>query len=528
MKRLPIYSVLLSITALGMGCEKHFLDVNVSPNNPTTASPALVLTNALTQTASIVSTDFVYMNGTQNYYGSSSQAATPGPVTTNNFTTASLASVWTDTYHNLNDYAYIGQEAAATGEWFLVGVAKTMTSLDYQMLVDSYNDVPFSQALKLDSGIITPVYDKAQSVYDSCIMELDSAISLFENTALIEGYNPGSADVMFQGNAVLWAKFANTLKLRMLLHEINVSSRQALIKTEMAEIAADPIGPLGQGESALVNPGYATDESAHLNPLWSTVGYAFNGSAAFIGAVANSYFINKLNGYSDPRVGYFYNTNSAGLIEGAALGGQGGNSSACYFGGPNNLENTANNIPFNDTLPKGVSAPTTFGLLQSPTMSAIVVSSWESLFLQAEAVVRGLLPGNAQTLYEQAITDNFTYLNVTFGPANAYNPSPAAYAQNYLVQPIPNVGWNASAGNALLAVITQKYISLCFTDPLESRTDYRRTGYPSDLPFPDNPERLYDYPFRLLYPQVEYNTNADNVGVEGTITPVSPKIFWMP
>lgn len=521
------YIALFSAAVCLSACGKHYLDINTNPNSPSQASAALVLTNALTQTASIVSTDFVYMNGTQNYYGSSSQAATPGPVTTNNFTSSSLASVWSDTYHNLNDYAYIAQQAAASDQWFLVGVAKTMTSMDYQMLVDSYNDVPFSQALKLDSGIITPIYDKAQDVYDSCVEQLDSAIAIFENAPLIQGYNPGAADLMFQGNVTLWTKLANTIKLRMLLHEIGVTSQQAFIKSEMAEIAADPVGLLGAGQSALVNPGYATDEAAHETPLWATIGYSFSGNAAFVGAVANSYFIDKLNGYNDPRVGYFYNTNSAGLIEGAALGGQGGNSAACYFGGPTNLEN-ANNIPFDDTLPAGVSKPTVFGLLQSPTMSSIVLSSWESLFLQAEAVVRGLLPGDAQTLYNQAITDNFVYLNVTFGPANYYNASPSAYAQRYEAQNIANVGWNASSGNPLLAIITQKYISLCFTDPLESWTDYRRLGYPGDLPFSDNPERLYNYPFRLLYPQVEYNTNAANVEAEGTITPVAPKIFWMP
>jgi Starch-binding associating with outer membrane len=515
------------MTIFGAGCEKHFLDVNTSPNNPAAASPALVVTSALTQTASIVSTDFLYMNGTQNYYGSSSQAATPGPVTTNNFTTSSLAGVWYDCYHNLNDYAYIAQQSAVLNEWFLVGVAKTMTSLDYQMLVDSYNDVPFSQALRLDSGIINPAYDKAQDVYDSCIMQLDSALAIFENAPLIATYTPGASDVMFQGDATMWAKFANTLKLRMLLHEINVTSQQSFIASEMAEIQSDPAGLLGAGQSALVNPGYATDQAAHETPLWSAVGYGFNGAASFIGAVANSYFINKLNGYNDPRTGYFYGTNSAGLVEGAALGGQGGNSAACYFGGPVNLENS-NKLPFADTLPTGVSAPTLFGLLQSPTMSSIVLSSWESLFLQAEAVSRGLLQGNAQTLYNQAITDNFVYLNVTFGPANAYNPSPAAYAQSYEAQAIANVGWTASAGNPLLAIITQKYISLCFTDPLESWVDYRRTGYPNDLPYTDNPERLYDYPFRLLYPEVEYQTNEANVEAEGTITPVSPKIFWMP
>jgi Starch-binding associating with outer membrane len=527
MKKVSIYIILLSATVFATSCEKHFLDVNTNPNNPSQADPALVLTNALTQTGAIISSDYLYINGTQNYYGSSSNAATPGPVTTNNFTSNDFANSWGDNYHNLNDYAYIAQQGALANKWLLVGIARTMTALGFQMLVDSYNDVPYSQALQLDSGIINPVYDKAQDIYNSCIQQLDTAVSIFENAPLIEGYNPGNADVMFQGNATLWAQFANTVKLRMLLHEINVSSQLTTIQAEMQKIANDPVGLLGAGQSALVNPGYATDIAAHLSPLWVSVGYNINGAANFIGAVANSYFINKLNSYNDPRVGYFYNTNSAGLVEGAALGGQGGNSSACYFGGPLNLENS-NNIPFNDTLPAGVAAPANFGLLQGPTMSSIILSSWESLFLQAEAVQRGLLPGNAQALYNQAIIDNFAYLKVTFGPSNAYNASPVAYAQSYEAQNIANVGWSASTGNPLQAILTQKYISLCFTDPLESWTDYRRTGFPSDLPFSDNPERLYNYPFRFIYPQSEYNTNAANVGAEGTISPVSPKIFWMP
>lgn len=528
MKKITVYLSVIPALMLSVGCGKHFLDVNTNPNQPSTADPALVLSAALTSSAKIVASDYVYINGTQNYYGSSSNAATPGPVSTNNLTSSDFAGSWNDNYLVLQNYQFIETEAAATSKWFLVAAAQTMKAFHFGMLVDTYNDVPFSQALQESNGIFTPKYDKGQDVYDSCVKLLDSAVSIFENASLLSAYNPTTADVMFGGNQNEWAQFANTVKMRLLLHMINVSSQQSLIQSEMQLIAADPNGCLGAGESALVNPGYSTASSANMSPLYSTVGYTINNNYAFIGAVANSYFISKLNSYNDPRIGYFYNANAAGQVTGAAIG-IGGNPTASYFGGDVNLQLVHSNgtltYPFN--FPYQTGLPSQWGLMQSPSQPAILISSWESEFLQAEAVQRGLLPGSAQALYEQAITDNFAWLNV-FTDGNTANLSTGYWSTAYLAQNIANVSWAASSADPLGAILTQKYISECFTDPLESWTDYRRLGYPKDLPYTNNPARIYAYPFRFIYPQVEYSTNAANVNAEGTITPVSPKIFWMP
>jgi hypothetical protein len=157
-----------------------------------------------------------------------------------------------------------------------------------------------------------------------------------------------------------------------------------------------------------------------------------------------------------------------------------------------------------------------------------VLSSWESLFLQAEAIQRGLLPGGAaaaETDYEQAITDDFTYLNVYTDGVTVGNP-PSYYATAYYSQSLPNVGWAAST-NKLQAIITQKYISLCFTNVEEAWTDFRRTGYPSSLPFSTDPAVVYPRINRFIYPQSEYNSNAAQVALQGTVTPALPLIFWM-
>jgi hypothetical protein len=514
------------------GCSKGFLNVNSNPNAPSSGAPSLIFTNAEAFTATIINGnggsgygDFFNLNYPMSYESLSSNYQVAYNITRNNYTSTDFAGVWTDIYHNLNDYLQV--EEGAVGEPFLAAGAKVMEALDYQMLVDGYGDIPYSQALQLPGGVTNPSYDNAQDVYNACLGKLDTAIGIFESDSVVSNgsYNPGSADIIFQGSFTSWVQLANTIKLRVLLHEIGVSSQASTIQAEAAKIAADPNGCLGAGQTAYVNPGYATDAASHLNPLWSTMGYSITGALANADQTANTYFIAKLAGYNDPRSGFFYLCDpGSGLPSGNPFGIP-TNASATYVGsGPQVDQNTGNVIyPYNVS-----TAFTAWGILQSATQKAILVSSWESLFLQAEAIERGLLPGGdagAEAAYQAAITDNFTYLNV-YTDGNTTG-SPSSFATAYYGQSMANVGW-ASSPDKIQAIITQKYISLCFTNVEEAWTDYRRTGFPSDLPLSTDPAAIYPRVLRFIYPQSEYDSNKDNVDKEGTVSPVAPKIFWMP
>jgi hypothetical protein len=55
------------------------------------------------------------------------------------------------------------------------------------------------------------------------------------------------------------------------------------------------------------------------------------------------------------------------------------------------------------------------GLAGSPTQDQFIIPSFESLFFQAEATLRGWLPGGdaaAQSLYETAVSESFVWLGV--------------------------------------------------------------------------------------------------------------------
>jgi hypothetical protein len=63
--------------------------------------------------------------------------------------------------------------------------------------------------------------------------------------------------------------------------------------------------------------------------------------------------------------------------------------------------------------------------LKAPTQGAVILSSTESLFLQAEAMQRGYLTGSAATTYQSAVAgESFRLLGVKFysQSSNLYQP----------------------------------------------------------------------------------------------------------
>ena len=86
----------------------------------------------------------------------------------------------------------------------------------------------------------------------------------------------------------------------------------------------------------------------------------------------------------------------------------------------------------------------------------------------------------------------------------------------------------AAQSDKLRLIITQKWAACNSYDPLESHSDYLRTGFPSNLPvsiFPGNTQTTI--PNRILYPTSEHSYNEQNVNAQGPIT-INSKIFWQP
>lgn len=495
------------------GCGKSYFNINNNnPNQVTNLPPATLLAGTLNQAASIVTTDFPFLGCYQGYWTIAQGFSDITDYANYNYSTNFGQNIWTDLYGNLGNLVYIEKAAVTDSTLVYFGaMAKIIEALHYQLLVDVYNNVPYSQAS--DATLLYPKYDDAQTIYEDLVKKIDTAIRQI-NTAPAAAIQPDvSNDIMFGGNMLLWRQFANTLKLRILLHQSQLSGQQSYIQAQLQNIVAEGDGFLPAGQDASVNPGYSQNNNQQ-NPFFAAFGFTSSGGTAtnYISFKANNYTINFFNNTNDPRIGYFYSPLAGyGVKPYQYVGGPFG---TIGLPSPSSASSIGAYIPASGSIPAGPRV----GLLQSDAQSCPILTATESLFLQAEAAQRGWISGDPQTLYQQAITESYRYLLVT-------NPDSAANA--YYSQPISNVGWAASS-NKIQAIIVQKWAALNGIDMSEVWCDYRRLHYPSDIPLSNSPNVVSQTPpVRLLYPTIEYQTNQTSVAAEGTINQFTSKIFWM-
>jgi len=498
MKKKLIYIFTVAAVLLLGACKKGFLDINDNPNKPTNVNPALILTGALNNTAAYTTGGSVFYSFAalwMNYW------MTPGGVSgwyeerSYNFTTnwGGSTTLWANLYDNLNDWTYLETQSKTTGKNFYLGIAKTMKAWDYQYLVDFYGNVPYTQASK-NTSFLNPKYDKAQAIYEDLAKQLDTAANLFK-TATVSPADV-TADIYAKGNLQKWGKFANTLKLRILLRQSEMPGREQYIKDEIAKITANGFGFIGAGDGMFNNPGYL-NTSGKQNPFWAVYGYAANGekTSSHTYMLASTYGMDFLKNNNDPRLAKFYSTVNDGA---------GSTYVSLVWGQDVNFDQTLTTV-------SGIGK----GVLKAFNQSQPIFTDFESLFLQAEAAYRGYLSGNAETIYKDAVSANFIYLGLSKEEATTYLTD----------QDVAK--WPAKDSDKLALIIKQKWAAMNGTNDIEPWTDYRRLELPADMPISiASTVTTKKIPVRMLYPQREYNTNSANVIAEGTINQFTSRIFW--
>jgi hypothetical protein len=516
MKRVLIIFSLTSLVAI-WGCKKNFLDVNVDPNRPTSGAigPQAVLPNALNVTAGrngylIMDPGPTFTSGWMGYWAiSGSYAVSGSDFTTYKMTTDFGGTIWQGMYDNIEDYQSVINDSRSTD--FLKGIAMIMKAVNFQYLVDMFNNVPYSDALKA-TEVQFPKYDDAASIYGDNFKQINAAMALIKAD---QSPVPGaSVDIMFAGDKNKWMQFANTVKLRMLIRMSEMATKPAFFQAELNTVKADPAGFLTT--DALVQPGYS-NATAKGNPFWQRYFDVNGNEVSSFGDYyrANQYSIDFLVNNNDQRLPRIYApATSSNSFTGSVLGKTGGlpGNQLSRFG-PGILVGANNKIP----VPTGGAAA-----------PAVMLLSAESYFLQAEAALRGWINGTPSALYQNGVTASFAYLGV---------PNAADSATKYYSQAgNKNTTWAATAGldEQLNLIIRQKWVALNSINSFEAWSDWRRFEYlhPAgplgDIPLSISPNiDVAKIPYRLLYPTIEINTNKENVLAQGTINHQTSKIFWM-
>jgi hypothetical protein len=422
------------------------------------------------------------------------------------------------------------------------GIFTIFRALLFSYITDYYGDVYYSEALKGREGILYPKYDRQEDIYNGLLNELRNA-----NTLIAQGTEPISVtyDLMYAGDKVKWQKFANSVRLRLLMRASkNLPGAAAEIASIIANPASTPIFTDNEDNAAIAFIGTTADNSwkgGTLNwvgpeefdkrrpcktfvdildslndprlPIWCapveepwTGDPALNG-VAFETTDANGYSYTSTWEYIDRSIpeieAQINNLVDSDKVYVGFIAGM-----APDFKNGNGHYNTAEGgVVGNFKVSKFSQL---FRENENEFLKATIMNCDEVSFILAEAAAKGLISGDAETYYRDGITKSMKRWGISDGDI-----------ATYLAQ--PDIALSGDQQGNLVNIATQKWLAL-FLVSAETYLDLRRTQLPNI--FQNGNLRNYTFPLRFRYPGDELGQNKDayDEGV-ATLTPAEDTEF---
>ncbi len=481
------------------GCE-DFLDVNDNPNDPVSENlelsakfPAALVATVNQETGQLNQLG-AFWGG---YWGTTSEGINLffNQKTYNGQGMRDVRDgypIWETSYTTLLQYQLIKEQAEVEGALFYAGASKIMQGWHFMRLVDIYNNLPFDDALQ-GTNQSTPRYEPGQQVYEKAMDLITEGIADIKNAPA--GMGAGNDDVLFKGDKALWIKFGNTIKLRGLIRQSEAGT-EAYVQQELAVIKSEGSGFLGEGESALVQPGYL-ETAGKLNPFWESYYRNVQGAVTsnYQDIRPTIYAIQQYEEKNDPRLEQLFVA-----VDGAYKG--------VLFGDP-----VVNHELYGREVTSAFKGPEENGgqpaaIFKDSKQASVLMSSFESLFLQAEAAQRGWIDGSAKDYYEKAIAASFDYMGVD-----------ASELAPYLA------GTEVAYAGSVQQIVEQKWLALNSISSIEAWNDHRRLGipdFPNSLQSPSASAR----PLRMMYPETERMTNNNEASKQGSDLVTQDKVWW--
>ena len=392
-------------------------------------------------------------------------------------------------------FANYGDVRNLTEDPVVLAIADVIKVAVLHRVADTYGPIPYSQ-IGVGGKIQVP-YDSQEQAYKNMLADLDRSIAVL--TANRGTTINASADIIYGGQVEKWAKFANSLKLRLAMRMVYADPATA--KKAAEEVAADEVGAFASNDD---NALYDNFNANAKNPFY-VVQVEYNGGDSMAAADIITY----MNGYNDPRRAAYFNKSQFDGFD--------------YVGLRHGIVMPANDVMHRySAINISMDSPFTW------------MNAAEVAFLKAEAVaVFGFdMGGSAKEFYEQGVRLSFAQWGVA--GADAYladaTSKPAAY-----VDPIGSnsydgslsemtIAWeeNASTARKQEKILIQKWIANWLLGN-ESWCDIRRTGYPHILPATAEGNKsngLVDSAFgarRMKYPSDEYVNNGTNLAQAVTL-----------
>lgn len=474
MKKLILIALLLGST---VSCE-DFEGWNVDTKNPAAVPPAFLITAAQQD----LFQQMVGMNVNSNCFGMMAQywgQTTYQDEASYLFRERDVGgSFWQRHYRDmLNDL----QEAQrlivmesiepADVQKNQLAMIEIMSIFSWHILVDTFGHVPYTEALHGNANLV-PKYDVDKDIYDDLFRRLDVALnSLDSNVGMGK---VGDGDLVYHGDPASWAKFANSLKLRMAVRISDVDLANATKYAGEAIIG----GVFGSNGDNALYPFMMT--TPNTNPNWVTL--VQSGRTDYIMA---EQFVDLIVPLNDPRTPVYMQDNIDDGYIGAVYGVNSAYTDYSHLGDRWHYE----------------------------AEPGIVLDYAEVQFLIAEAMERGLISGDAESYYNTGVRASIEYWTEGEGDADAY-----------LAQ--PKVAYTTADGDWKQVIGTQKYLAL-YGRGFEAWSTWRMLNYPDTFTRP--PISAEPVPRRYYYPNNEPQLNGENYETAAAAMggdEKSSKVFW--
>ena len=224
-------------------CEK-WLDVNTSPDQPTTVTCDVVLPSLLfyaTQNVYDCAEYGIYIAQSLTTTGKASTSSYPYKNGWGGWLTANRHPQWRRCYIDVGvNSTYLIEDAEKKNARNYILIAKTLRLHSLLLTTDIFGDIPvretFAYAESVEDRTGSPRYDHQSYVYEYIQSELEELIKLYEDPEWINCSTNGvideKQDRMFAGDLGKWRAFTKALYARVMLRQIpnqDLSKCQAVI-----------------------------------------------------------------------------------------------------------------------------------------------------------------------------------------------------------------------------------------------------------------------------------------------------------
>jgi hypothetical protein len=403
----------------------------------------------------------------------------------------------------------------------LYAMSRIWKAFAFMTLVDTYGDVPYSEAGKAYlEGITSPKYDKMADIYADLYTELKTA------TAALSASNEYVASDLFFGGAAAtitpamisaqvahWKKIGYSLMLRLGMRYSKLDAAKAASITQEA-FAGGVI--LSNSDNVVVTQYNGTVPNGFSNLQRNISPYFYYLAEPFV---------NQLKSTNDPRLKYI----GASYANPTTITSTRDTTTANQYGFPVGYDAVSFLTAPGSRGAKGGGLNYTqlnYQVMVSTVAPALFITNSQTQLLLAEAKFRGWITSSTTTqqYYEagvRAAMDEWNLFPGTFSPAVSNTEK-----DNYLLGPA--VAYNDA--DALKLINTQYWICSITNGP-EGFANWRRSGFPALLRNKYNDDLVPGGGFvrRMSYPDDEAASNPDNYKTAAASMggdKITKRVFW--